>query len=56
MQKNKMPLSTITGKAFAFLFFILMIATASSTDARPIKWKEQNKPGIRFRLPAALHC
>ena len=48
-----MPLSTITGKAFAFLFFILMITTASSTDARPIKWKEQNKPGINIQ---SLHC
>ena len=48
-----MPLSTITGKAFDFLFFILMIATASSTDARPIKWKEQNKPGINIQ---SLHC
>jgi alpha-L-rhamnosidase len=53
MHKNKMPLSTINGKAFAFLFFILMIATASSTDARPIKWKEQNKPGINIQ---SLHC
>lgn len=48
-----MPLSTIAGKAFAFLFFILIIATASSTDARPIKWKEQNKPGINIQ---SLHC
>jgi len=53
MHKNKLPLSTITGKAFAFLFFILMIATASSTDARPIKWKEQDKPGIIIQ---SLHC
>ena len=48
-----MPLSTITGKPFAFLLFILIIATASSTDARPIKWKEQDKPGINIQ---SLHC
>ena len=53
MHKYKLPLSTINGKAMAFLFFILIISTAASTDARPNKWKEHDKPGIGIQ---SLQC
>ena len=53
MHKNKLSILTINGKAFAFLLFVLISSTALSTDARPIKWKEQDKPGIVIQ---SLQC
>ncbi len=53
MHKNKLRHSTINAKAFGFLFFALMIITASSTVAKSIKWKEQDKPGITIQ---SLQC
>ena len=53
MHKNKLPISTTNGKAFALLFFILIIATVSSLYARPVSRKQQDKPGIGIQ---SLHC
>jgi len=53
MHNNKLSHSKINAKAFGFLFFALMIATASSIGATPIKCKAQDKPGINIQ---SLHC